>query len=1338
MEAVKAPAARPRAARAEAREIVERFALPAARTRWLELLPLAHATLPAATAFERDGPWLVVHRRAPPGRPVRDGRVPRELGAPLLLQAAAALAFFQAYGFALAEEDLADARWDRAEGSARLWLARSPASVAAESPGRPAAALLAAFLDRLCRRGGRIADREAAALARRLALPEAMGRRAEAAVAEVYRGFAALAGASGRLARLRTIGFAGEFLRPPAERAVLESGRAALAGRRARIFPADGSALAAGSFLPLEPPPGGAAEACRRLRELAERDASSGPTVWIAAGVETWDPLSRRAFEMAARSLPGEIALRRLPSRPPAPRHPDEWRREIFVPCGSLPATLRFYERLSDEAGEEPGRGVRLAEAAVASAAWAAFASDATGQAPFPSRVTLRDVPSLPAAPPSPEPERRRAGFAPEIERLLARGDSEQAVAAAERWRRRLPDPSDEAWFEIAARFAASAAGAAMPPWLARIEAERQLAGGRPAEARALFERVAGDVAAGPAERRRCALRAAEVSTRLEGASEAGRRAAAWRAAFPGAPADERVRALRLEAAGLARGGDRAAAHACLDEADRLVLAGRMAEPVRIDNALARAGALSLEGRFEEEAAVYERWRAAALSSGDDALAARFVSQEALGLADRRRFGQAAARLEEALAVLRDDPGERARISIDLAATLFHAGRPGRCRELLDDAASLAAAAGRRDLLRIARSNRIEIDLARADFEAASAVTRELFDQAARDGDELWLLVALHHRGRIALGRGDLPRAAEDNARARALAAKLGDRLEVGELWLEEGDRLAYAADAEGARLAWERAAADPPDRCDTERVAAERLEELSWRARGGPPDAARKALARQVGSGDYAGAARAARWRALLGEGALPPALASSAERVLREGGGGALADRVFGPLESAPAAVEAVPVETLRRLREAIASGLSGRDGAERLAAAGIGGLDLFDAEGGAVLRLGAPAGSGGLARELVAGEARYRMVLPPGTPEPLVAAAAMLVETLLFREPAPPAAGDFSEGWRRLGVVTGDASMEEPWRRLQRFAARHVTVLVRGESGCGKEAVARAVHALSPRSSGPFVAVNVPAIPAALVESELFGHARGAFTGAERDRAGLLEEASRGTIFFDEIGDLAIGLQAKLLRALQEGEIRRLGENRARRIDVRVVSATSRDLVGEVEAGRFREDLFYRLHVAVVALPPLRERGRDVLRLARHFLDSFGRDGAPGGLRLSPEAAAALSAHAWPGNVRELQNAMAQAAALADGEGVVAVGHLPEALRRARPRAAGSLETYRSRLDAHRRGMISDALARAGGNRSLAARALGLSRQALRYLIRELNVTAPAPRGRPGAPE
>jgi transcriptional regulator with PAS, ATPase and Fis domain len=257
-------------------------------------------------------------------------------------------------------------------------------------------------------------------------------------------------------------------------------------------------------------------------------------------------------------------------------------------------------------------------------------------------------------------------------------------------------------------------------------------------------------------------------------------------------------------------------------------------------------------------------------------------------------------------------------------------------------------------------------------------------------------------------------------------------------------------------------------------------------------------------------------------------------------------------------------------------------------------------------------------------------------------------------------------------------------------------------------------------------------VPAIPQALLESELFGHARGAFTGADRDRKGLLEEAERGTIFFDEIGDLTLPLQAKLLRALQEREVRRVGENRPRRLDVRVVSATSRNLEREVEAGRFREDLFYRLHVAVIALPPLRERGRDAQLLARHFLSRYGREYGRGDLVFAPETLAALASHSWPGNVRELQNVVAQAAALADSGGVVGPALLPETLRRGR-RGGNGTESYRTRVDEHRRGLIAEALERAGGNRSRAARDLGLSRQALLYLIRQLGVSSRRSGGR-----
>ena len=251
---------------------------------------------------------------------------------------------------------------------------------------------------------------------------------------------------------------------------------------------------------------------------------------------------------------------------------------------------------------------------------------------------------------------------------------------------------------------------------------------------------------------------------------------------------------------------------------------------------------------------------------------------------------------------------------------------------------------------------------------------------------------------------------------------------------------------------------------------------------------------------------------------------------------------------------------METLRELREAVAGTLAGEERGAPLAALGLAGLSVRNGEGLEVVVFGV-LGEDASRRLLNAGDANYELALSPSLPEEEIASLAFLLETLLFRLTVPALPSDFAAGWRRLGVTAGDASMEEPYRRLARFAPQPVTVLVLGESGSGKEAVARAVHALSSRAAGPFVAVNVPAIPQALLESELFGHARGAFTGADRDRKGLLEEAERGTIFFDEIGDLTLPLQAKLLRALQEREVRRVGENRSRRLDVRVVSATSR---------------------------------------------------------------------------------------------------------------------------------------------------------------------------------
>jgi len=233
----------------------------------------------------------------------------------------------------------------------------------------------------------------------------------------------------------------------------------------------------------------------------------------------------------------------------------------------------------------------------------------------------------------------------------------------------------------------------------------------------------------------------------------------------------------------------------------------------------------------------------------------------------------------------------------------------------------------------------------------------------------------------------------------------------------------------------------------------------------------------------------------------------------------------------------------------------------------------------------------------------------------------------------------------------IIGRSAKMERLLQMLSKLAAGTAPILLTGESGTGKELFAKSIHQASPRSDGPFVALNCAAIPSELLESELFGHVRGSFSGAERDKKGLLEAAEGGTFFFDEVAELAPALQAKLLRAVEEGAIRRVGETRMRSIDIRVLSATNRNLKEEIAAGRFREDLYYRLNVVAVHVPPLRERPEDILPLATHFLRRLGeRDGvAYDGF--TSEALDAMTRHDWPGNVRELENAIERAVALAE---------------------------------------------------------------------------------------
>jgi Nif-specific regulatory protein len=287
------------------------------------------------------------------------------------------------------------------------------------------------------------------------------------------------------------------------------------------------------------------------------------------------------------------------------------------------------------------------------------------------------------------------------------------------------------------------------------------------------------------------------------------------------------------------------------------------------------------------------------------------------------------------------------------------------------------------------------------------------------------------------------------------------------------------------------------------------------------------------------------------------------------------------------------------------------------------------------------------------------------------------------------------------------------------VERAQKSGATVLLTGETGTGKELLARAVHGGSARSAGAFVALNCAAFPDTLLESELFGHAKGAFTGADRAKDGLMALADGGTLFLDEVGETSVALQAKLLRALQEREVRPVGGMRARRVDVRVIAATNRDLSGEIAHGRFRADLYWRLAVFPIRVPPLRDRRDDVLALARHFLARHGaREGRPG-CRLSREAEDLLLAHHWPGNVRELENEILRALALSEPFETIPAERLSERLGQLLE-PLGSVvcdsEPLRDSLARFEAWCLRRALDRNAGKRAETARNLGLTREGL----------------------
>jgi DNA-binding NtrC family response regulator len=349
-------------------------------------------------------------------------------------------------------------------------------------------------------------------------------------------------------------------------------------------------------------------------------------------------------------------------------------------------------------------------------------------------------------------------------------------------------------------------------------------------------------------------------------------------------------------------------------------------------------------------------------------------------------------------------------------------------------------------------------------------------------------------------------------------------------------------------------------------------------------------------------------------------------------------------------------------------------------------------------------------------------YDYVSKPFKPDEVVLVLKKAEERLLLRRENLRLKEELAKPGERE-VVFRSAVMEKVFGLIQKAAGSSSPVLITGETGTGKELVARALHAGSERKKGPFVAVNCSAISSGLMDSELFGHGKGAFTGADRERQGLFAAAHGGTLFLDEIGELPLDLQPKLLRVLQEGEIRRVGETSPRRVDVRVLAATARNLAEEVEQGRFRDDLFYRLAVVELHIPPLRERREDIPLLAEHFVRKIAARERRPAPTISAEVLDALKNYLWPGNIRELENFMEKSMIFCRGS-ELDLASLPWEVRRQERHRADDLSLKKASMRLEKE-FIRKALAVTGGNRTQAARLLEISLRGLLYKMKEYGI-------------
>jgi two-component system response regulator AtoC len=393
------------------------------------------------------------------------------------------------------------------------------------------------------------------------------------------------------------------------------------------------------------------------------------------------------------------------------------------------------------------------------------------------------------------------------------------------------------------------------------------------------------------------------------------------------------------------------------------------------------------------------------------------------------------------------------------------------------------------------------------------------------------------------------------------------------------------------------------------------------------------------------------------------------------------------------------------------------------------GLDGLEFlrgFRERGGTALVIMMSAYGGEDAALAAMKEGAYDYIPKPFRPDEVVLTLRKAEERERLRRDVAALRAQLAGSPQERALIAESGAMRAALELVARVAEHRTTVLITGESGTGKEVIARAIHRASPRRGAAFVAINCAAIPENLLESELFGHVRGAFTGANADKAGLFEQADGGTMLLDEIGELPGSLQAKLLRVLQEGELRRVGDQKNRRVDVRLLAATARDLAAEVAKKRFREDLYYRLNVVTIDLPPLRERPADIAPLARHFIARLARR-LGRSVALSDAALAWLEEQVWGGNVRELENAIERAVVLSSHDLLQPADFRAHPLSRATAEepSPGGVRTLRDASDAAERQAIGEALAAAGGNRRAAAQQLGVSLRTLFYKMERYGI-------------